>query len=167
MFLAELVILSVTVESRSKSEVAGDYTISRYWVQRLVKRYQLEGEVAFRPRSRRPHGNANALPVEVEDRIIRLRKELSKRGLDAGAQTIRVHVQRDNTAADRRGLDDLADPDPARLRHLGTEQATQAAGMRFCADMPNERWQAEITHWHPWPTAPRWTSSLSKTAIPG
>jgi hypothetical protein len=33
MSLAELVILSVKVEGRSKSEVAGDYKISRYWVQ--------------------------------------------------------------------------------------------------------------------------------------
>jgi hypothetical protein len=30
----------------------------------------------------------------VEERIIRLRKELSKHGLDAGTQTIRVHLQR-------------------------------------------------------------------------
>ncbi|MBK8733224.1 MAG: helix-turn-helix domain-containing protein [Actinomycetales bacterium] len=55
MSLAELVITSVTVERRSKSEVARDYRISRYWVQTLVKRYEAEGEAAFEPRSRRPH----------------------------------------------------------------------------------------------------------------
>ena len=47
MSLAELVITSVTVERRSKSEVARDYRISRYWVQTLVKRYEAEGEAAF------------------------------------------------------------------------------------------------------------------------
>ena len=48
MSLAELVITSVTVERRSKSEVARDYRISRYWVQTLVKRYEAEGEAAPR-----------------------------------------------------------------------------------------------------------------------
>jgi hypothetical protein len=55
MSLAELVIVSVKVEGRSKSEVARDYKISRYWVQQLVKRYEAEGETAFVPCSRRPH----------------------------------------------------------------------------------------------------------------
>ena len=36
-------------------EVARDYGVSRRWVQKLVARYQLEGEAAFEPRSRRPH----------------------------------------------------------------------------------------------------------------
>ena len=37
------------VEGRSKSEVARDYDISRYWVQQLVNRYEAEGEAAFAP----------------------------------------------------------------------------------------------------------------------
>jgi hypothetical protein len=99
MSLAELVIVSVTVEGRSKSEVARDYRISRYWVQQLVRRYEAEGTAAFTPRSRRPHGNSRAVPGELEDRIIRLRKELSKKGLDAGAETIRTHLTRDPALA--------------------------------------------------------------------
>lgn len=95
MSLAELVITSVKFEGRSKSEVARDYKISRYWVHQLVKRYETEGEAAFRQRCRRPHSNSRALPLEIEDRIVRLRKELSKKGVDAGAETIRVHLQRD------------------------------------------------------------------------
>ena len=46
MSLAELVIISVTVEGRTKSEVARDYKISRYWVQQLVHRYELEGDAS-------------------------------------------------------------------------------------------------------------------------
>jgi transposase len=57
MSLAELVILSVKVEGRTKSKVARDYKISRYWVQQLVARYDAEGGSAFQPRSRRPHRN--------------------------------------------------------------------------------------------------------------
>lgn len=92
MSLAELVIVSVKVEGRSKSEVAREYKISRYWVQQLVKRYEAEGQAAFVPRSRRPHTNPRALDPALEDRIVRLRKELSKQGLDAGAETIRAHL---------------------------------------------------------------------------
>ena len=55
MSLARLVITAVTVEGRSKSEVARDYGITRVWVQKLVKRFEAEGEAAFEPRSRRPH----------------------------------------------------------------------------------------------------------------
>jgi hypothetical protein len=47
---------------------------------KLVHRFQAEGETAFTPRSRRPHGNPRAVSVDVEDWIVRLRKELSKMG---------------------------------------------------------------------------------------
>lgn len=46
---------------------------------------EAEGEAAFRPRSRRPHGNPQAISPELEKRIIRLRKNLTKKGLDARA----------------------------------------------------------------------------------
>jgi transposase InsO family protein len=148
MSLAELVIVSVKVEGRTKSEVARDYRVSRYWVHQLVKRYEAEGEGAFHPRSRRPHTSPHALGPEIEDRIIRLRKELDKKGLDAGAETIRVHLERDPTIQrlpavstiwrilNRRGF---VDPQP--------KKRPKSAGRRFAAAMPNERWQADITHW--------------------
>ena len=147
MSLAELVIVSVQVEGRSKSEVARDYKISRYWVQQLVKRYEAEGEAAFTPRSRRPHTNPRAISLELEDRIVRLRKDLSKKGLDAGAETIRAHLATAGTdrlpsvstiwrILTRRGF---VTPQP-RKRPKG-------AGKRFCAEQPNERWQADTTHW--------------------
>ena len=44
MSLAELVIASVKLEGRTKSEVARDFKISRYWVHQLVLRYEAEGE---------------------------------------------------------------------------------------------------------------------------
>lgn len=148
MSLAELVITSVLVEGRSRSEVARDYGISRFWVQQLVHRYEAEGAAAFEPRSRRPRSNPRAVSAELEDRIVRLRKQLSKNGLDAGAETIRVHLRRDPAITrlpststiwrilTRRGFV-IAQP---RKRPKG-------AGTRFQAAMPNERWQADATHW--------------------
>ena len=84
MPMAQLIITAVTVEGRSKSEVARDYGVSRYWVQQLIKRFDAEGVAAFQPRSRRPHASPHAVDADTEDVILRLRKELSKQGLDAG-----------------------------------------------------------------------------------
>jgi transposase len=148
MSMAELVITSVVLEGRTKSEVARDYRVSRYWVHRLVRRYEAEGEAAFQPRSRRPRTSPQAVGAEVEDRIVRLRKDLSKKGLDAGADTIRSHLLRDPTLSrapavstiwrilTRRGF---VTPQP--------HKRPKSAGTRFAAAMPNERWQADITHW--------------------
>ncbi len=104
MSKARLVITAVVVEGRSKSEVARGYEVSRYWVHQLVKRYAAEGEAAFQPRSRRPHTSPHAVPPELEEQIVRLRKELTRQGLDAGADTIRSHLGRRtprSTPADR------------------------------------------------------------------
>ena len=148
MSLAELVVLSVKVEGRSKSEVARDYRICRYWVHQLVRRYETEGEAAYTPRSRRPLSNPRAVDAEVEERILRLRKELSRKGWDAGADTIRSHLQRDPSIARipavstiwrilvRRGF---VVPQP--------HKRPKSAGHRFEAAMPNERWQSDTTHW--------------------
>jgi len=115
MSMARLVITAVTVEGRSKSEVARDYGVSRVWVQKLVRRYQREGPAAFEPRSRRPHSNPWAVNPEVEDQIVRLRKTLTKKGMDAGAETIAAHLQMAGCRG-AGGLDDLADLVAPRAR---------------------------------------------------
>jgi transposase InsO family protein len=78
---------------------------------------------------------------------VRLRKDLSERGLDAGAETIRTHLQA--TEPDRL-------PSTSTIWRILTRRGfvtpqpkkrPKGAGKRFCADMPNERWQADITHW--------------------
>jgi transposase InsO family protein len=152
MSLAELVITSVTVEGRTKSEVARDYRISRFWVHQLIRRYEAEGEAAFAPHSRRPHSNPRAVDGELEERIVRLRKELSRKGWDAGADTIRSHLLREIER----------DPTMTRLPSTSTiwriltrrgfvtpqpRKRPKSAGTRFAAAQPNERWQADTTHW--------------------
>ena len=147
MSLARLVITAVTVEGHTKSQVARDYGVTRFWVQTLVKRYEAEGEAAYEPRSRRPHSNPRAVSLEVEDRIVRLRKTLTKQGLDAGAETIAAHLEAAGVS-----------PVPAmstiwrilKRRGFVTDQPQKrprSSWKSFCADQPNERWQADITHW--------------------
>src|SRR4051812_50140377 len=98
MARAQLIIASVVVEGRSKSDVARDYGVSRFWVQQLVHRYERQGPVAYRPRSRRSHSSPHAVDADLEDLIVRLRKELVQAG------------------AGRRRGDDRRTPGPARPR---------------------------------------------------
>src|SRR6185437_1824999 len=93
MSRARLVITAVTVEKRPVSEVAREYGVARSWIYALLARYQAEGEAAFEPRSRRPKTSPAAISGEAADLIVRLRKELSEQGLDAGPHTIRWHLE--------------------------------------------------------------------------
>jgi Winged helix-turn helix len=68
--------------------VARSYGVARSWIYALLERYRTEGEAAFEPRSRRPRTSPGAVSDETVDLIVRLRKELSGQGLDAGPQTI-------------------------------------------------------------------------------
>jgi transposase InsO family protein len=146
MALGQLVVAAVVIEGRSKSEVARSYGVSRRWVHELCKRFDAEGEAGVQPRSRRPHKIANQTPVEVEDQIVSLRKTLSEAGFDAGAHTIAFHLAKVHDRVpsvatiwrilQRRGF---VTPQP--------QKRPKSSYVRFCADQPNERWQADITHW--------------------
>ena len=57
MSLARVVVTAVIVEGRSKAQVARDYGVARSWVYELLKRFEVEGEVTFVARSRRPHSS--------------------------------------------------------------------------------------------------------------
>lgn len=146
MALARLVIMSVVVEGRSKSEVARDYRVSRRWVQKLVARYRVEGEAAFVPRSRRPRSSPRRISTAVEEEIVALRKSLSEQGLDAGAATIAFHL------SGRRGHAPATSTIWRVLSRRGfvipqPHKRPRSCYVRFEADQPNERWQADITHW--------------------
>jgi len=80
------------LDCRSQAEVARSYGVSPGWVSKLVARYRAEGEAAFETRSRRPRTSPGALSAPTVELIIRLRRELSAAGHDAGAQTIAWHL---------------------------------------------------------------------------
>ncbi|MGH2967097.1 MAG: IS481 family transposase [Solirubrobacterales bacterium] len=149
MSLARLVVTAVRIEGRTKAEVSREYGVSPRWVYELVRRFDAEGETGLEPRSRRPRASPARTPVELEDEIVALRKELSDLGVDAGAHTIAVHLARRHGEAavpsvatiwrilSRRGF---VTPQP--------QKRPRSSYVRFEAEMPNERWQADITHWH-------------------
>ena len=94
MGMPQLVVTSVLVEGRSKSEVARAYGVSRRWVITLVQRYLAEGDVGLQPHPRRPLHSPNRTAQELEDEVVALRKELERDGHEAGAATIAFHLQR-------------------------------------------------------------------------
>jgi transposase InsO family protein len=143
---ARLVITAVLVEGRSQSQVARDYGVSQGWVSRLLKRYTLEGDAAFEPRSRRPHTSPTRLPQNTIALIIDIRRTLAGKGLDAGPHTIAWHLEHHHrlqvsVASISRHLAaaGLIEPSP--------NKRPKASYIRFAAEQPNERWQADFTHW--------------------
>ena len=133
-------------EGRSVGELAAQHGIHRSWLYRLLERYRAEGEAGLAPRSRRAHAQPRAVPEGVVEQIVALRSELTTEGLDAGALTIHWHlVERTGSAPSvssiwrilrRRGL---VTPQPRKRPH--------SAMTRFEAELPNECWQSDMTHW--------------------
>ena len=120
--------------------------MSQGWISRLVKRYHLEGEAVFQPRSRRPHTSPNRLPQSIIDLIIELRGTLSGKGLGHGPHTIAWHLQH------RHGLRVSVNSIHRHLHAAGLiaaqpQKRPQSSYIRFAAELPNERWQADFTHW--------------------
>jgi transposase InsO family protein len=146
MGMPELIVQAVVVEGRSKSAVARDYRVSRRWVITLVGRYLAEGETGLAPRSRRPRTSPRQTPIEVEDLIVAIRKELDRDGHDAGAETIAFHL------ANRHGHTPSVSTIWRILRARGFVTAQphkrpKSSYHRFEAVQPNEMWATDTTHW--------------------
>ena len=166
MSKAQLVITAVVLEGRSKSEVARDYGVSRYWVQQLVRRYETEGAAAFEPRSRRPHRNPRAVDTAIEDKIVRLRKTLDKQGYDAGAATIAEHLAREPGVAEVPAVSTIW-----RIlsrRGFITPQPQKRPGRPGNASKPNYPTNAGtlMSPTGASPITPKWRSSTSSTTTP-
>ena len=145
MSKARVIITAVIVEGRSQAQVARDYGVSQAWVSRLIARYRAEGDSAFQPRSRRPRTRPDATPGDVVEVVLRLRRQLSSVGLDAGADTIVWHLEHHHKIKLSRATvyrivrrASLVTPEP--------KKKPKSSYIRFQAEQPNETWQADFTH---------------------
>ncbi len=146
MTLHRLLITSVVVENRSVRDVAAQYGVSQSWLFELLARYKAEGDTAFEPRSRRPKTVPRTTPAEVVDLIVEYREKLTATGLDAGPDTIAWHLEHHHGITvsratisrylRRRGL---VVPEP--------KKKPKSSYIRFQAQMPNETWQSDFTHY--------------------
>jgi transposase InsO family protein len=137
------------LEGRPVSELAAAHGVHRSWIYKLLARYRDGGYEALQPRSRRPRSCKHQTPPEVVEAVLKLREQLSQEGHDAGAHTISYHLPTE-----------LADGSTAPsvstiwriLRREGLvlaqpQKRPHSSLIRFEADLPNETWQTDITHW--------------------
>ena len=146
MGVERYVVEAVVREGRSRREVARSAGVSKGWVDKLVERYRAGGYEALQPRSRRPKTCARAASPEVQTAIIAIRQELENAGHDHGPHTIAHHLrqQRDDAPSiatiwrilKRHGL---ITPQP--------QKRPKSSFIRFEAQLPNELWQSDSTHW--------------------
>jgi transposase InsO family protein len=130
---------------RPLSELARTHGVHRSWLYKLLARYRAEGETGLESRSRRPHHNPTRITDRYEDDIVALRKELTDAGYDNGAATIQVHLAK---------LHEVL-PSVATIWRvlkargfvtLQPHKRPKSSYTRFEAELPNECWQADVTH---------------------
>jgi len=131
---------------RPIKELARAHQVSASWLFKLKRRYRLEGPAGLEARSRRPRRSPTRVSDLWEDEIVVLRKELADDGLDAGAETIRYHLAQRHLRAPStstiwrvlkaRGF---VVPQP--------HKRPKSSYVRFAASLPNECWQADVTHY--------------------
>jgi transposase InsO family protein len=146
MDLGRFLVEAVIVSGASPSELARSHPISRSWLFRLLARYRQGGYAALEPRSRKPKSCPTRTATEIENAIVELRRELTSAGHDAGPQTIAHHLRlRFGTTPSRPTIwrilkaNGLITPQP--------HKRPKSSWIRFQAELPNEMWQADSTHW--------------------
>jgi transposase InsO family protein len=140
-----LTIVEVDTTKLNVTEFCAQHNVSTWFFWDLRRKYAIGGLAAIEPKSRAPRQVANKTPVEIEDAIVAMRKELDDAGLDAGPATIAFHL---------RALDAL--PSESTIWRIlkargfivdDPSKAPKAAGKRFTAERANECWQLDDTGW--------------------
>ena len=140
------VIVEAVLSGKSQREVAALYGVSQPRVSQLVAAWRAGGWEALEPRSSRPRSNPNATAQASIERVLARRAELIADGADAGPHTIAALLARETPAPQsvtaiwriltRAGA---ITPEPRKR--------PKRSWVRFAADLPNECWQADFTHW--------------------
>lgn len=146
MEMGRYLVDAVLLEGRSAREVAGAHGVSKSWIYELIKRYRAGGYEALQPRSRRPRSCAHQTAPQTVKAIVELRQDLQAQGHDCGAATIAFHLKGRSQPVPslttiwrilkREGLI-VASP----------QKRPRSSLIRFQAELPNELWQTDITHW--------------------
>ena len=142
---ARYAVDAVVVEGRSLRSVASSLDMSKSWVAKQAALFRAGGYEALAP-SPAPHRRPTQLDVELENEIVVIRKQLDEEGFDAGPLTIQYHLrQRHGTAPGRSTIHralvrrGFVIPQP--------QKRPRQSWQRFEAKLPNETWQADMTHW--------------------
>jgi transposase InsO family protein len=146
--MARYLVEAHVLEGRSVGELAAAHGVHRSWIYKLLARYRDGGYEALAPRSTRPRSCKHATPQAVVEAIVKLRQQLAQEGHDCGAATIAYHLAQ--------AMDGAPAPSVSTiwriLRRKGLvvaqpQKRPRSSLIRFQAELPNETWQADITHW--------------------
>lgn len=142
-------IVEADLSTVNVRQFCAQHGVSKSRFYELRRAYAERGEGALEAASRAPRRVANRTPDEVEDQIVRLRKDLTELGVDAGPATIQFHLGQ--------ALPEGAVcPSEATIWRILTRRgfitsepakAPKAAMRRFAAERANERWQFDATTW--------------------
>jgi transposase InsO family protein len=148
--MARYLVEAHVLEGRPVSELAGAHGVHRSWIYKLIARYRDGGYEGLAPRSRRPRSCKHQMPTEVVEAVLKLRERLVLEGPRCQGEHDRLPP--------RPEIDDGA-PAPSvstiwRIlrRHSlivpSPQKRPHSSLIRFEAELPNEMWQTDITHWH-------------------
>ncbi len=121
--------------------------ISRQTFYKYRQRFRDGGVDGLRDRSRRPLTSPGQTSPEIEDLVLRRRKQLLEAGKDHGAQSIVWALQRDGVRSV---------PSPSTVWQILTRRGAitpqpqkrpKSATKRFTFARPNECWQSDWTQW--------------------
>jgi transposase InsO family protein len=143
---ARYLVEAHVLEGRSVSELAAAHGVHRSWIYKLLARYREGGYEALEPKSRRPRSCKHETSAALVKAIVKLRGDLEAQGHDAGAETIAFHL-----ASEHRDVPSVSTIWRI-LRRQGLvvaqrQKRPHSSLIRFCAELPNELWQADITAW--------------------
>ncbi len=131
MAKARYLVEAHVLEGRSVAELAKTHGVHRSWIYKLLARYREGGYEALEPRSRAPRRSPNRTPDEV---------------VRAGAETIAYHLATELDSVPSVSTiwrilrrEGLVVPQP--------HKRPRSSLIRFEAELPNEMWQADVTHW--------------------
>ena len=121
--------------------------VSRQTFYKYRRRFREEGIDGLQDRSRRPLTSPGQTSAEMEDIVVRRRKQLIEAGADHGAQSIVWALQRDGV---------VTVPSASTVWQILTRRGAitaqpqkrpKSATKRFTFARPNECWQSDWTRW--------------------
>jgi putative transposase len=123
-----------------------EYEVSRSWFYQVRARVAAEGIDGLQRRPRSPGRSRLAVPVEIEEIAVRLRKQLAEDGCDHGPITVRDRLLKLGIAA----------PSVATLARIFTrrgmvvpqpQKQPRSLQRRFEAALVHELWQLDAFEW--------------------
>lgn len=139
------IITAITKQGFSVRQAAERFNISRQWIYTLLQRYEQGGKPALKPRSRAPQSRPHATKAAVVKRIIELREYLEEQGADSGAETIAWHLTKQGFNTPSRSTIHRILQQAGKVSPQ-PKKRPKSSYRRFEAELPNQCWQADITH---------------------